>query len=122
MIGGTLAFSPASSSFLLDTTDSNANNSIPSSSSLRKSLNFNPGISCSASSSRTHGHGIPKLEPFSRTKLERAIKEPPLIEKSQRQLAGKLRYYYRNFSYFIEFVSDFIAELLCVLCFLKKIA
>ncbi|KAF2305841.1 hypothetical protein GH714_008320 [Hevea brasiliensis] len=30
---------------------------------------------------------IPKLEPFSRTRLERAIKEPPLIEKSENELA-----------------------------------
>ncbi|XP_038997233.1 CCG-binding protein 1-like [Hibiscus syriacus] len=30
---------------------------------------------------------IPKLEPFSRTKFERAVKEPPLIEKSENQLA-----------------------------------
>ncbi|GMI78802.1 CCG-BINDING PROTEIN 1, maternal effect embryo arrest 14 [Hibiscus trionum] len=30
---------------------------------------------------------IPKLEPFSRTKFERVVKEPPLIEKSENQLA-----------------------------------
>ncbi|XVE93298.1 hypothetical protein REPUB_Repub01dG0178900 [Reevesia pubescens] len=30
---------------------------------------------------------IPKLEPFSRTKFERAVKEPPLIEKSENDLA-----------------------------------
>ncbi|KAI4298411.1 hypothetical protein L6164_031976 [Bauhinia variegata] len=29
---------------------------------------------------------IPKREPFSRSKLERAIKDPPLIEKSEKQL------------------------------------
>ncbi|XVF01185.1 hypothetical protein REPUB_Repub04eG0066700 [Reevesia pubescens] len=30
---------------------------------------------------------IPKLEPFSRTKFERAVKEPPLIEKSENELS-----------------------------------
>ncbi|KAK8493723.1 hypothetical protein V6N13_029991 [Hibiscus sabdariffa] len=30
---------------------------------------------------------IPKLEPFSRTKFERAVRDPPLIEKSENQLA-----------------------------------
>ncbi|XP_022746631.1 CCG-binding protein 1-like [Durio zibethinus] len=30
---------------------------------------------------------IPKLEPYSRTKFERAVKEPPLIEKSENELA-----------------------------------
>lgn len=42
-------------------------------------------ISCS-SSSRNNGN-IPKLEPFSRSRLERAIKDPPLIKKSENQLA-----------------------------------
>ncbi|TKY59136.1 hypothetical protein E2542_SST16213 [Spatholobus suberectus] len=30
---------------------------------------------------------IPKLEPFSRTKFERALKDPPLIEKSEKELS-----------------------------------
>ncbi|WCJ33795.1 maternal effect embryo arrest 14 [Euphorbia peplus] len=30
---------------------------------------------------------IPKLEPFSRTKLERAVKAPPLIQKSENELS-----------------------------------
>ncbi|KAL4013369.1 hypothetical protein IC575_025536 [Cucumis melo] len=38
------------------------------------------------SSSKSHSY-IPKLEPFSRSKLDRAIKEPPLIEKSENELA-----------------------------------
>lgn len=38
------------------------------------------------SSSRSHAF-IPKLEPFSRTKLERAVRDPPLIEKSENELA-----------------------------------
>ncbi|KAH1261389.1 CCG-binding protein 1 [Glycine max] len=29
---------------------------------------------------------IPKLEPFSRTKFERAVKDPPLIEKSEKEI------------------------------------
>lgn len=31
---------------------------------------------------------IPKLEPFSRTKFERGVKEPPLIRKCENELAG----------------------------------
>ncbi|XP_073146104.1 CCG-binding protein 1 [Henckelia pumila] len=30
---------------------------------------------------------IPKLEPFSRSKIDRAVKEPPLIQKSENQIA-----------------------------------
>ncbi|OIW10163.1 hypothetical protein TanjilG_27914 [Lupinus angustifolius] len=30
---------------------------------------------------------IPKLEPFSRTKFDRVVKDPPLIEKSERELS-----------------------------------
>ncbi|GFQ03849.1 hypothetical protein PHJA_002528700 [Phtheirospermum japonicum] len=30
---------------------------------------------------------IPKLEPFSRSKIDRAVKEPPLIQKSEDQIA-----------------------------------
>ncbi|XP_031113492.1 CCG-binding protein 1 [Ipomoea triloba] len=37
-------------------------------------------------SSRTND-SIPKLEPFSRSKLERVVKDPPLIEKCERELA-----------------------------------
>ncbi|XP_021286696.1 CCG-binding protein 1 [Herrania umbratica] len=44
---------------------------------------FTSTIRCSSSSDAY----IPKLEPFSRTKFERAIKEPPLIEKSEKELA-----------------------------------
>ena len=45
---------------------------------------FNSRICCSTTRSN---HYIPKLEPFSRTKFERVIKEPPLIEKSETELA-----------------------------------
>ncbi|EOX98153.1 Maternal effect embryo arrest 14 isoform 2 [Theobroma cacao] len=44
---------------------------------------FASTIRCSSSSDAY----IPKLEPFSRTKFERAVKEPPLIEKSENELA-----------------------------------
>ncbi|KDP38257.1 hypothetical protein JCGZ_04900 [Jatropha curcas] len=44
-------------------------------------------LTCSSSSSSRSSSCIPKLEPFSRTKLERAVKEPPLIEKSENELA-----------------------------------
>ncbi|ESW28547.1 hypothetical protein PHAVU_003G295900 [Phaseolus vulgaris] len=37
------------------------------------------------SSSRNQPY-IPKLEPFSRTKFERALKDPPLIEKSEKEI------------------------------------
>lgn len=37
--------------------------------------------------SRSHAY-IPKLEPFSRTKFDRVFKDPPLIEKSENELAG----------------------------------
>ncbi|CAA3017284.1 CCG-binding protein 1-like [Olea europaea var. sylvestris] len=37
-------------------------------------------------SSRNNAY-IPKLEPFSRSKIDRAFKEPPLIQKSETQLA-----------------------------------
>ncbi|KAH0768377.1 hypothetical protein KY290_003213 [Solanum tuberosum] len=36
--------------------------------------------------SRSHAY-IPKLEPFSRTKFDRVVKDPPLIEKSENELA-----------------------------------
>ncbi|KAL2344869.1 hypothetical protein Fmac_006154 [Flemingia macrophylla] len=40
-------------------------------------------VSCS---SRNQPY-IPKLEPFSRTKFERVVKDPPLIEKSEKELS-----------------------------------
>ncbi|OWM79280.1 CCG-binding protein 1 [Punica granatum] len=40
-------------------------------------------ITCS---SKSHEY-IPKLEPFSRTKFERGVKEPPLIKKCENELA-----------------------------------
>ncbi|XP_028765851.1 CCG-binding protein 1-like [Neltuma alba] len=52
----------------------------PSSSSTRFATST---ISCS---SRNQAY-IPKLEPFSRSKFERAVKEPPLIQKSEIELA-----------------------------------
>ncbi|XP_016475035.1 CCG-binding protein 1-like [Nicotiana tabacum] len=36
--------------------------------------------------SRSHAY-IPKLEPFSRTKFDRVVKDPPLIEKSENELS-----------------------------------
>ncbi|KAJ8766649.1 hypothetical protein K2173_001169 [Erythroxylum novogranatense] len=49
-----------------------------------------PGSSSSSSSSSSCSasrSSIPKLEPFSRTRLERVIKDPPLIEKIENELA-----------------------------------
>ncbi|KZV41144.1 hypothetical protein F511_10278 [Dorcoceras hygrometricum] len=42
-----------------------------------------PIVHCS---SRNNGR-IPKLEPFSRSKIDRAVKDPPLIQKSENQIA-----------------------------------
>uniref|UniRef100_A0A803NPC0 CCG-binding protein 1 n=1 Tax=Cannabis sativa TaxID=3483 RepID=A0A803NPC0_CANSA len=47
------------------------------------STKFASTVTCS---SRNHSY-IPKLEPFSRTKFERILKDPPLIEKSENELA-----------------------------------
>ncbi|XP_022876175.1 CCG-binding protein 1-like [Olea europaea var. sylvestris] len=69
-----------------------------SSSSLRSFLEISGVIDCSRSSSRCgliprihcssrNNVYIPKLEPFSRSKIDRAVKEPPLIQKSENQLA-----------------------------------
>ncbi|KAG2409106.1 hypothetical protein LR48_Vigan01g138900 [Vigna angularis] len=41
-------------------------------------------VVCSSSRNQPY---IPKLEPFSRTKFERAVKDPPLIEKSEKELS-----------------------------------
>ncbi|KAJ6716688.1 CCG-BINDING PROTEIN 1 [Salix koriyanagi] len=43
-------------------------------------------ITCS-SSINNNAFNVPKLDPFSRTKIERAVKSPPLIEKSENELA-----------------------------------
>lgn len=40
-------------------------------------------------SSRNNAY-IPKLEPFSRSKFDRIVKDPPLIQKSENDLAGTL--------------------------------
>ncbi|XP_021855079.2 CCG-binding protein 1 [Spinacia oleracea] len=74
MISGSMAISASnccSSSLLLE---SNNNNS----------KRFNSIISCNA---KNHEYKVPKLEPFSRSKFERSVKDPPLIQKSENQLA-----------------------------------
>ncbi|XP_047328856.1 CCG-binding protein 1 [Impatiens glandulifera] len=73
MIGSVL-IRPSSSIVVLEL---HSHNSRPSSSS--------PTISCS-SNSRNNSF-IPKLEPFNRSKLDRIIKDPPLIQKSENELA-----------------------------------
>ncbi|XP_057963748.1 CCG-binding protein 1 [Malania oleifera] len=47
------------------------------------STRFASTICCSSRSNAS----IPKLEPFSRSKLDRALKDPPLIEKSENDIA-----------------------------------
>lgn len=45
---------------------------------------------CCCSRNNSHGY-IPKLQPFStRTKFDRALQDPPLIQKSENELAGLL--------------------------------
>ncbi|OVA10526.1 hypothetical protein BVC80_8985g63 [Macleaya cordata] len=63
--------SSSSSSVLFDKID------LPRSKTSRSSST----ISCSSRSN------IPKLEPFSRSKFDRGVKEPPLIQKSENELA-----------------------------------
>ncbi|KAI3441351.1 uncharacterized protein J3R85_002630, partial [Psidium guajava] len=53
------------------------------SSGARAPSRFAPTVRCS---SRGNAY-IPKLEPFSRTKFERGLKEPPLIRKCENELA-----------------------------------
>ncbi|XP_021731690.1 CCG-binding protein 1-like [Chenopodium quinoa] len=48
------------------------------------SKRFNSIINCNA---KNHEYKVPKLEPFSRSKFERAVKDPPLIQKSESQIA-----------------------------------
>ncbi|XVF67651.1 hypothetical protein PTKIN_Ptkin10aG0138500 [Pterospermum kingtungense] len=69
-----------SSPILVQVKDIHRTGLSPSSSKTRSG---STSIRCSASSDAY----IPKLEPFSRTKFERAVKEPPLIEKSENELA-----------------------------------
>lgn len=52
------------------------------------SSRFASTITCS---SRGHAY-IPKLEPFSRSKSERFVKEPPFIEKFENELSGILQF------------------------------
>ncbi|KAK3412460.1 CCG-binding protein 1 [Eucalyptus grandis] len=47
------------------------------------SRRFAPAVRCSSRSDAC----IPKLEPFSRTRLERGLREPPLIQKCENELA-----------------------------------
>lgn len=58
-------------------------------------LHHNPTSStkliCCSSSSRNQSF-IPKLQPFSRTKLDRLAKDLPLIEKSEKDLLGAFRF------------------------------
>lgn len=94
MISSTMAIyttaASCSSALFWESSDANGLRSSSSSSSLSPSpKRFNSMINCSASSSssRNHEYDIPKLKPFSRSKFERAVKDPPLIEKSESQLA-----------------------------------
>ncbi|KAF3664334.1 CCG-binding protein 1 [Capsicum chacoense] len=72
-----MALNSLSSSF------TGANNELPR---IIPSSRFHVNSSTIRCCSRSNSY-IPKLEPFSRTKLDRAVKDPPLIEKSENELA-----------------------------------
>ncbi|XVF45205.1 hypothetical protein PTKIN_Ptkin02bG0186300 [Pterospermum kingtungense] len=78
MIKSFLLLRPYSSPILVEAKDFHRTVFWPSS-----KTSFASTIRCSSSSDAY----IPKLEPFSRTKFERALKDPPLIEKSENELA-----------------------------------
>ncbi|KAK4437826.1 CCG-binding protein 1 [Sesamum alatum] len=65
------------SAFLVDSNGFSQCPKLPASASVSR-------ICCSASRNNVY---IPKLEPFSRNKIDRAVKEPPLIQKSEDQIA-----------------------------------
>ncbi|KAK9165309.1 hypothetical protein Scep_000500 [Stephania cephalantha] len=67
---------PSSSSLFLETVDG------PRSRSFRAAST----TICSSSSSRNHGQ-VPKLEPFSRSKADRWLREPSLIEKTENDIS-----------------------------------
>ncbi|KAK9129653.1 hypothetical protein Sjap_010140 [Stephania japonica] len=69
---------PSSSSLFLETVDG------PRSRSSWRAASST--ICCSSSSSRNHGQ-IPKLEPFSRSKADRWLREPSLIEKTENDIS-----------------------------------
>ncbi|KAL0422681.1 UNVERIFIED_CONTAM: CCG-binding protein 1 [Sesamum latifolium] len=75
----TVPFNCSLSAFLLDSNQSSKSAASGSGSSVSR-------ISCSASRNNVY---IPKLEPFSRNKIDRVVIEPPLIQKSEAQIAGK---------------------------------
>ncbi|KAF3664337.1 CCG-binding protein 1 [Capsicum chacoense] len=60
-----------------------ANNELPR---IIPSSRFHVNSSTIRCCSRSNSY-IPKLEPFSRTRFDRAVKDPPLIEKSENELA-----------------------------------
>lgn len=72
----------------------------------RKGLVSRSTISCS--SSRTPAN-IPKLQPFSRTKFERAVKEPPLIEKTENELSGNGVFFF-FFSLILKSLGGFLFD------------
>ncbi|XP_057787412.1 CCG-binding protein 1 [Salvia miltiorrhiza] len=50
----------------------------------RSGGSWSPAVCCSVSRNNTY---IPKLEPFSRNKIDRAVREPPLIQKAENEIA-----------------------------------
>lgn len=58
-------------------------------------------------SSRSDAY-IPKLEPFSRSKFDRVIKDPPLIEKSENDLLGNLSGSHRFLLMFVKKYEGFV--------------
>lgn len=53
-----------------------------------------PVVICSGSGSGTAESGassVPKLEPFSRSRIERLVKDPPFLQKTENDLTGEFR-------------------------------
>ncbi|XP_010255079.1 PREDICTED: CCG-binding protein 1-like [Nelumbo nucifera] len=65
---------------------SSSSSAILESNDLHRSRSSSRAVSTICSSSRSHAY-IPKLEPFSRSKIDRRLKEPSLIQKTENDLA-----------------------------------
>lgn len=106
MLLQSLPLSSSSSTFFVESNDLYC----PRSSSSSSKGAVNSKISC-CSSSRNNAY-IPKLQPFSRSKFERVVKDPPLIQRSENQLAGTSFNFFAGFFIIIKivFLCSFYSE------------
>ncbi|XAR72865.1 hypothetical protein NMG60_11019646, partial [Bertholletia excelsa] len=82
-IGRSVPLPLPSPTLLLEPKDFNCSRLLPPWSS-------SPAVASSSTtrcSARSNGY-IPKLKPFSRSKFDRIVKDPPLIQKSENEIAG----------------------------------